>query len=84
MITKSITSVRGEILSVQVRRGDTGRIVEYAAIGTFHPSYLLRNSSPVEGDPKHQAFKDMEKALKYANRFIEERDKKAEELGVEL
>lgn len=62
---QDLKNLRGRIITININ-GKKGK-VPYGFIPTWHPSYLLRQCSMLEGDPRHNTLVDFEKAAFFAH-----------------
>ena len=65
--SSSMQSARGKIFEVKLEGKSTH--IEYSALPTWHPSYLVRHGSNLKGDPIHQSTLDIQKAYRIANKL---------------
>tara|TARA_B100000131_G_scaffold234182_1_gene226097 strand:+ start:2169 stop:2861 length:693 start_codon:yes stop_codon:yes gene_type:complete len=71
--SRSITSIANDpsIPRLEVITDGQCMPVKRAAYATFHPSYLLRHPSTMEGKPLHKSYLAWSEAFKLADRFLE-------------
>jgi DNA polymerase len=69
-VNADMTKTRGKVLKVPIVGKNI--TINYPAIATWHPAYLLRKGPLIKGDPLHQTFEDLIKAKELSKQLDEE------------